>query len=61
MVILPDDRADAATKRKVKDTVYGFCLVTDYFLSVLVVSEDFAKEWSGFQVLGAVEREGITI
>ena len=61
MVILPDERADAATEEEAWDTVYAVSVRTDYLFSVLVVSESFAKEWSGFQVFGAIEREGITI
>lgn len=61
MVILPDGQADSATEEKVWDTVYEVSIRTDYLLSVIVVSESYAKEWSGFKVFGAVEREGITI
>ena len=61
MVILPDDRADSETEGKLRDTVYDFSLRTDYLFSVVVVSESYAREWSGFKVFGAVEREGITI
>lgn len=61
MVILPDETFSIETEEKVRNVVYDFALKTRYLFSVIVVSESLARERTGFQVFGAVEREGMTI
>ena len=61
MVILPDGKCTFALKEQVRDAVAEFSLRSDYFFSVMIVSESMARQYQGFQVFDAVEKEGVPL